>query len=123
MLDTIDGVPYYAIGIEAGDLGTKGGLVIDVAGGVLRGDGSAVEGLYASGNVSASVMGNEYTGAGATIGPAMVFAHLAVPGGAAERARQAEPAGRSVQGPGPPRADVALRSAARLSQAAAAPTA
>ena len=78
VLDTIDGGPYYAIRLEAGDLGTKGGLVTDVAGRVLRQNGSAVDGLYATGNVSASVMGNEYAGAGATIGPAMVFAYLAV---------------------------------------------
>ncbi|MFE8013904.1 FAD-binding protein [Streptomyces antibioticus] len=78
VLDTIDGGPYYAVRLEAGDLGTKGGLVTDAAGRVLRPDRSAVEGLYASGNVSASVMGNEYAGAGATIGPAMVFAFLAV---------------------------------------------
>jgi 3-oxosteroid 1-dehydrogenase len=45
---------------------------------VLRQDGSAIDGLYATGNVSASVMGNDYAGAGATIGPAMVFGYLAV---------------------------------------------
>ncbi|WP_413098275.1 FAD-binding protein [Streptomyces sp. Inha503] len=78
VLDTIDGGPYYAVRLEAGDLGTKGGLVTDAAGRVLRPDGGVVEDLYASGNVSASVMGNDYAGAGATIGPAMVFAHLAV---------------------------------------------
>ncbi|MEO7079846.1 MAG: FAD-binding protein, partial [Rhodococcus sp. (in: high G+C Gram-positive bacteria)] len=44
---------------------------------VLRTDGSAIEGLYATGNTSASVMGNEYAGAGATIGPAMVFGYIA----------------------------------------------
>lgn len=77
-LDTIDAGPYYAIRIEAGDLGTKGGLVTDTHGRVLREDGSEITGLYATGNVSASVMGNEYAGAGATIGPAMVFAYLSM---------------------------------------------
>lgn len=77
VLDTIDGGPYYALRIEAGDLGTKGGLVTDAAGRVLREDGSVIAGLYAAGNVSASVMGNDYAGAGATIGPAMVFGYLA----------------------------------------------
>ncbi|MFE9328091.1 FAD-binding protein [Nocardia sp. NPDC052278] len=77
VLDVIEDGPYYAVRLEAGDLGTKGGLVSDEVGRVLRADGSAIEGLYAAGNVSASVMGNDYAGAGATIGPAMVFAYLA----------------------------------------------
>lgn len=77
-MDEIGPGPYYAVRIEAGDLGTKGGLVTDEHGRVLRADGSVIDGLYATGNVSASVMGNEYAGAGATIGPAMVFGYLAV---------------------------------------------
>jgi 3-oxosteroid 1-dehydrogenase len=77
-MDEIGAGPYYAVRLEVGDLGTKGGLVTDEQGRVLRDDGSVIDGLYATGNVSASVMGNEYAGAGATIGPAMVFAYLAV---------------------------------------------
>ena len=76
-LDEIDRGPYYAVRIEAGDLGTKGGLVCDEHSRVLREDGSVIEGLYATGNSSASVMGNDYAGAGATIGPAMVFGYIA----------------------------------------------
>jgi 3-oxosteroid 1-dehydrogenase len=76
-LDEITDAPYYAVRIEVGDLGTKGGLVCDEHSRVLRPDGSAIEGLYATGNASASVMGNEYAGAGATIGPAMVFGYIA----------------------------------------------
>lgn len=60
-----------------GDLGTKGGLRTDVAGRVLRADGSAIDGLYAAGNVSAPVMGHTYAGPGATIGPAVTFGYLA----------------------------------------------
>ncbi|MDF0530711.1 3-oxosteroid 1-dehydrogenase [Tsukamurella sp. 8F] len=70
--------PFYAAKMVPGDLGTKGGLVTDCAGRVLRTDGTVVEGLYASGNSSAPVMGHTYAGPGATIGPAMVFAYLAV---------------------------------------------
>ena len=77
-LDTLDRGPYYAVRIEAGDLGTKGGMVTDEHGRVLRPDGSVIDGLYATGNVSASVMGTDYAGAGATIGPAMVFGYLAM---------------------------------------------
>jgi 3-oxosteroid 1-dehydrogenase len=77
-IDEIGPGPYYAIRLEVGDLGTKGGLTCDEHGQVLRADGSALGGLYATGNVSASVMGNEYPGAGGTIGPAIVFGYRAV---------------------------------------------
>ncbi|EST36521.1 FAD-dependent oxidoreductase [Streptomyces roseochromogenus] len=70
--------PYYAVPVHPGDIGTKGGLVTDAMGRVLREDGTAIEGLYASGNVSAAVMGETYPGPGATIGPAMTFSWLAV---------------------------------------------
>ncbi|CAM4525646.1 3-oxosteroid 1-dehydrogenase [Nocardia ninae] len=70
--------PFYAAKIVPGDLGTKGGLVADTAGRVLREDGSPIEGLYASGNCSTPVMGHTYAGPGATIGPALTFGYLAV---------------------------------------------
>ena len=76
-LDEIVKGPFYAIRCEAGDLGTKGGLVCDAKSRVLREDGTIIDGLYATGNTSASVMGNEYAGAGATIGPSMVFGYIA----------------------------------------------
>lgn len=76
-LDEITTAPYYAFRLEVGDLGTKGGLVCDANSRVLRSDGTVIEGLYATGNASASVMGNEYAGAGATIGPAIVFGYIA----------------------------------------------
>jgi 3-oxosteroid 1-dehydrogenase len=77
-IDTIDKGPFYGVRVEIGDLGTKGGLVTDENGQVQRTDGTAIEGLYATGNAAASVMGPEYAGPGATIGPAMVFGYLAV---------------------------------------------
>ncbi|MCK7622644.1 FAD-dependent oxidoreductase [Streptomyces sp. RS10V-4] len=70
--------PYYAVPVHPGDIGTKGGLVIDADARVLRPDGSAVDGLYAAGNVSAAAMGETYPGPGATIGPAMTFAWAAL---------------------------------------------
>ena len=70
--------PYYAIPVHPGDIGTKGGLVTDGDARVLREDGSVIEGLYASGNCSAAVMGETYPGPGATIGPAMAFSWAAV---------------------------------------------
>jgi 3-oxosteroid 1-dehydrogenase len=36
-----------------------------------------IAGLYAIGNTSASVMGDKYVGAGATLGPAMAFGYVA----------------------------------------------
>ena len=70
--------PFYAARLVLSDLGTKGGLVTDVHGRVLREDGSAITGLYATGNSSASVVGAVYPGPGAPLGTAMVFGSLAV---------------------------------------------
>jgi 3-oxosteroid 1-dehydrogenase len=69
--------PFYAIEVHAGDLGTKGGLVTDNGARVTRTDGSPIPGLYAAGNVSASIMGRSYPGAGGTIGPALTFGMIA----------------------------------------------
>ena len=69
--------PFYAFRLDAGEIGTKGGLVTDERARVLREDGSAIAGLYAVGNCSAAVMGKTYAGPGATLGPAMTFAFIA----------------------------------------------
>lgn len=72
-LGTIERGPFTAYRVLLGDLGTKGGLLTDTDGRVLREDNSAIEGLYSAGNNSASVMGRTYPGPGSTIGPAAVF--------------------------------------------------
>jgi 3-oxosteroid 1-dehydrogenase len=69
--------PFSAVQVVPGDLGTKGGVLTDEHARVLREDGSVIEGLYAAGNNSASVMGHTYPGPGSTLGPAAVFGHLA----------------------------------------------
>jgi 3-oxosteroid 1-dehydrogenase len=69
--------PYYAFQIILGDLGTSGGLRTDEFARVLREDDSVIDGLYATGNATAAVMGRSYAGAGATIGPAMTFGYVA----------------------------------------------
>ena len=69
--------PFYGIEVYPGDIGTKGGLLVDAKSRVLKEDGTAIPGLYAIGNTSASVMGTTYPGAGVTIGPAMTFGYVA----------------------------------------------
>jgi 3-oxosteroid 1-dehydrogenase len=69
--------PFYAMRIDAGDIGTKGGLLTDEYARVLRVDGQPIPGLYATGNTSAAVMGPSYPGAGSTLGPAMTFGYIA----------------------------------------------
>lgn len=69
----IEKSPYYAIEIFPGDVGIGGGILTDHNGCVIKIDGSVIGGLYAAGNGTASVMGDKYLGAGASIGDAMVF--------------------------------------------------
>ena len=76
-LGAVEKAPFYAVPLHLGDIGTNGGLVTDERAHVLREDGSMIPGLYAIGNVSASVMGYSYPGAGSTLGPAMTFGYLA----------------------------------------------
>lgn len=72
-LGPVEKGPFLAYRVVLGDLGTKGGVLTDEYARALREDGSVIEGLYAAGNNSASVMGNTYPGPGATIAPAVVF--------------------------------------------------
>lgn len=76
-LGGIEKGPFYAYELVPGDLGTKGGVVTDDKARVLREDGTVIEGLYASGNCTASVMGRTYPGPGSTLGPAVVFGYIA----------------------------------------------
>jgi succinate dehydrogenase/fumarate reductase flavoprotein subunit len=70
--------PFYGVALYPGDLGTKGGLVTDEHGRVLRPGGPVITGLYASGNTTASPMGRRYPGPGCTLGPALTFSYLAM---------------------------------------------
>lgn len=69
--------PFVAVKIVLGDLGTKGGLLTDEFARVLDTEGKVIDGFYATGNSSASVMGRTYPGAGSTLGPALVFGYIA----------------------------------------------
>lgn len=68
---------FYAVEVLPGDVGTFGGVVTDVHARVLQSDGTPIEGLYACGVATASAMGRVYPGAGASVGPSMVYGWIA----------------------------------------------
>jgi hypothetical protein len=74
-LGRIDSGPYYAVSVDIGCMGTKGGPKTDADGRVLDVDGAPIVGLYAAGNAMAGPTGMAYGGAGGTIGPGLVFGH------------------------------------------------
>jgi 3-oxosteroid 1-dehydrogenase len=76
-LGPIEKPPFYAVRMYPGDVGTAGGVVTDEHARVLRGDGSVIAGLYATGNCTASVVGRCYPGAGASIGASFTFGYIA----------------------------------------------
>jgi 3-oxosteroid 1-dehydrogenase len=76
-LRALERPPYYAVPVYPGDIGTNGGLATNEYAQVLDAQGRPIEGLYAAGNVAASVMGHSYPAAGATLGPGMTFGYIA----------------------------------------------
>ena len=76
-LGPIDKAPFYAVPINNGDLGTKGGLRTDARARVLDKAGKPIGGLYAAGNCAGNPFGACYPGAGGTIGPALTFGFIA----------------------------------------------
>lgn len=76
-LGALERGPYYAIRVDLGDLGTKGGLKVDSDANVLDVEGRQIPGLYAIGNASGAVTANAYPGAGGTLGPALTFGYRA----------------------------------------------
>ncbi|QOR73921.1 FAD-binding protein [Cruoricaptor ignavus] len=77
VMDEISKAPFYAVKVVIGDLGTKGGLDTNEFAQVIKENGEVIPGFYATGNTMASVMGYDYAGAGATIGPSMIFGYIA----------------------------------------------
>ncbi|TFZ02911.1 FAD-dependent oxidoreductase [Ramlibacter henchirensis] len=92
-LGTIEKAPFYAVQIHIGALGTKGGPRTNTRAQVLHVRGQAIDGLYAVGNVAASIMGPGYPGRGATLGPGMTFGYIA----GIEAAREAKRLAPKVQ--------------------------
>ena len=76
-LGPIDQAPFYAARLDLGDLGTRGGLTIDASGAVLDQQGKRITGLFAAGDVAATIFGDTYPGGGCAIGSAFVFGYLA----------------------------------------------
>lgn len=76
-LGSIEKAPFYAVAVYPGDLGTFGGILTDEHSRVLREDGSAIEGLYATGNATAPVMGRIYPCTGCSIASTAIFGSVA----------------------------------------------
>jgi 3-oxosteroid 1-dehydrogenase len=76
-LGPLDRAPYYATKVVPADVGTCGGLIANEYAQVLDENDHVIEGLYATGNITATVMGRNYLGAGGSIAYTMVFGYVA----------------------------------------------
>ena len=76
-LGPIDRGPYFATRIFPGDVGTCGGVITNEYAQVIGEDDQVIDGLYATGNITATVMGRTYLGAGGSIANTMVFGYVA----------------------------------------------
>jgi 3-oxosteroid 1-dehydrogenase len=73
----LDRAPYYATRVLPADVGTCGGVITNEHAQVLDQQDRVIDGLYATGNTTATVMGRSYPGAGASIASSMVFGYVA----------------------------------------------
>ena len=76
-LGPIDRAPFYAARVFPADVGTCGGVITDEHAQVLDESDRVIDGLYATGNITATVMGRNYLGAGGSIANTMVFGYVA----------------------------------------------
>jgi 3-oxosteroid 1-dehydrogenase len=76
-LGPIDHGPFYATQVFPADVGTCGGVITDEHARVLDENDRMIDGLYATGNITATVMGRNYLGAGGSIANTMVFGYVA----------------------------------------------
>jgi 3-oxosteroid 1-dehydrogenase len=81
----IDKGPFYATEIYPGDVGTAGGVITNEYAQVLDQADEPIPGLYATGNMTATVMGRTYLGAGASIANTTVFGYVAAKHVASQR--------------------------------------
>ena len=73
----LERAPYYATRVLPADVGTCGGVITNEHAQVLDEKDRVIDGLYATGNTTATVMGRTYPGAGASIASTMVFGYVA----------------------------------------------
>lgn len=76
-LGPLERAPYYATKVVPADVGTCGGVITNEHAQVLDEDDCVIDGLYATGNITATVMGRNYLGAGGSIAYTMVFGYVA----------------------------------------------
>jgi 3-oxosteroid 1-dehydrogenase len=76
-LGPLERAPYYATRVFPADVGTCGGVITSEHAQVLDEQDRVIEGLYATGNITATVMGRNYLGAGGSIANTMVFGYVA----------------------------------------------
>ena len=76
-LGPIDRAPFYATLVFPADVGTCGGVITNEHAQVLDENDQVIEGLYATGNITATVMGRSYLGAGGSIANTMIFGYVA----------------------------------------------
>jgi 3-oxosteroid 1-dehydrogenase len=76
-LGPLDRAPFYATKVVPADVGTCGGLIANEYAQVLDENDRVIAGLYATGNITATVMGRNYLGAGGSIAYTMVFGYVA----------------------------------------------
>lgn len=74
--ETLDTAPYYAIKVSPGVHHTMGGLKINESAQVLKADGTAIKNLYAAGEVTGGVHGNNRLG-GNAVADFVVFGRIA----------------------------------------------
>jgi 3-oxosteroid 1-dehydrogenase len=76
-LGPLERAPYYATKVYPADVGTCGGVITNEHAQVLDAQDQVIDGLYATGNITATVMGRTYLGAGGSIAYTMVFGYVA----------------------------------------------
>ncbi len=76
-LGPLDRAPYYATRVFPADVGTCGGVITNEHAQVLDESDRVIDGLYATGNITATVMGRTYLGAGGSIANTMIFGYVA----------------------------------------------